>query len=237
MPIRLLGRDDLMPQIEVLYRQISDLIKIIDSAEAASVPAERRNHVLLAMAAISRCRSLLLGSLELHRAGRTDIIGVPVRALLEVWYFGVIALLGDDADLRRLAEDHRHWKNDLAKHVPGVRCNGGEAGRFSVFQRAKRADQLLAEMEPGPDVAVKYYRLFYAPESLMSAHAGFESLKAYVFEDADGTIGIVSEPEANGVNYGRLYIAFLLTLLLAKWTWDRAGLDSSPFDEIEASAD
>lgn len=219
-----------MPNIDILHQRIWDLVKVIDSAKSA--PAERHNHVLLAMAAISRCRSLLLGALELHRAERTDIVGVLVRALLEVWYFGVIGLLGNDSDLRRLAEDHRYWRNDLAKNLPGVDPDEGEEGKFSVYQRAKRADELLAEMEPGPDVAVMYYKQLYAAESLMSAHAGFESLKVYTFEDEDGEIGIVREPEADGANCGRLQIAFILTLLLAKWTWDRTGLDSVPFDEL-----
>ncbi|MDQ3573420.1 MAG: hypothetical protein M3404_00600 [Actinomycetota bacterium] len=79
--------------------------------------------------------------------------------------------------------------------------------------------------------------IFYAGESLTSAHASFESLKAYVFEDDDGTIGIVHEPEDNSMSYGRLVVAVVLTLLLAKWTWERAGLDSRPFDEIEGIGD
>lgn len=226
-----------MPEIGVVYQHIVDLVKVIDSATTASVPVQRRYHALLAMAALSRCRSLLLGALELHRAGRRDIVGVPIRSLLEVWYFGVITLLGDDDDLRRLAEDHRYWKNQLAKDFPGVESDEGKEARFSVYQRAKRADELLAEMEPGPDVAVEYYRLFYATESLMSAHAGLESLKGYAFEEPDGTIGIIHEPEDDAANYGRLHVAFVLTLLLAKWTWDRAGLDSGAFDELAAQAE
>lgn len=226
-----------MPKIAIIYQRILDLVNVIDSAKAAKVTAQRRSHAFLAMAALSRCRSLLLGALELHRAGRRDIVGVPIRALLEVWYVGVIALLGDDADLRRLAEDHRYWKNQLAKDFPGVEPDEGEETRFSVYQRAKRADELLAKMEPGPDVAVEYYRLFYATESLMSAHAGLESLKDYAFEDPDGTIGIIHEPENDAANYGRLHVAFVLTLLLAKWTWDRTGLDSGAFDELAAQAE
>lgn len=221
-----------MPEMDILNWRIRELVKVIDSAKAVTVPVERYSHVLLAMAAISRCRSLLLGARELHRAGGPDIVGVPVRALLEVWYFGVIALLGDSADLGRLAEDHRYWGNDLAANVPGVDLDEGEARQFSVYKRAKRADELLADMEPGPNIAVEYYRTFYAAESLMSAHAGWESLKAYVIEDSEGAISIVREPDSNGANYARLHVGFVLTLLLAKWTWEKAGLDSSPFDEI-----
>lgn len=218
---------------EVVRRQIRDLVEIIDSAGTARVPVERHDHVVLAMAAISRCRSLLLGAVALDRAGRADIVGVPVRALIELWYFGVIALLGDDDDLRRLEEDYRYWKNDLAKQFPGVNRDEGAEAKFSVHQRAKRADELVVEIGQPAGVALEYYRVLYASESLTSTHAGFESLKTYVFEDEEGRLGIVRDPGDDNLTHGRLRIAVVLTLLLAKWTWDRAGLDSSRFDEVE----
>ncbi|HUF83908.1 MAG TPA: hypothetical protein VMQ81_04865 [Acidimicrobiia bacterium] len=65
------------------------------------MPDERHDHVLLAFAALARCGSLPLGIVDLDRAGRRDIVGVTVRAPVEVWYFGVIALLGTDDDLDR----------------------------------------------------------------------------------------------------------------------------------------
>lgn len=221
-----------MTKSEIVYQKIERLVSVIDSAEVAHVSAERHDHVLLAMAAISRCRSLLLGTLELHRAGRRDILGVLVRSLLEAWYFGVIALLGDKADLDRLEKDHRYWKNDLAKRFPGVEPDEGDVGKFSVYQRATRADELLLGIGQPSGVALQYYQLFYAGESLTSAHAGFQSLDAYVFEEG-GIIGIVREPEDDDINQGRLNIAMILTILLVKWTWDRAGIDSRPLEEIE----
>lgn len=87
--------------------------------------------MLNAYAALSRCRSLLLGSVALVEAGRADTVGVPIRALLEVFYFGVIVLLGDDSDLDRLAADYRYWKNELASEFD-VEPVEGEEGKFSV---------------------------------------------------------------------------------------------------------
>ncbi len=148
-----------MADIASVNRQMKAVVAVIDAAGAARVPVERHNHVLLAMAAVSRCRSLLLGAFDLHGAGRSDIVGVPVRALLEVWYLGVIALLGDEGDLRRLEQDHRYWKNDLAKHFPGVEPDKGKQVKFSVYQRATRADELLEQL--GQErTAVEYYRIF-----------------------------------------------------------------------------
>ena len=124
-----------MPDIDVVYRRATALVGLIDSAEAVQVPPERPAHALAAIAAVSRSRSLLLGIVDLDKRGRADVVGVLVRALLEVWYFGVIALLGTKADLARLEADYRYWKNDLAKSMsmrtsPGVTRLGG-AGRRS----------------------------------------------------------------------------------------------------------
>lgn len=223
-----------MPSIEDAYRQAGAVVTTIEGAESAHVPAERHTNVLSAMAAVSRCRSLLLGILDLDRAGRADLVGVLLRAELEAWYFGVIALLGDDADLERLKADHRHWKNELAKALPGVDLDVGDQATFSVHQRARRADELLPQVGEPSGNAIEWYRTIYAAESLTGAHAGFESLKPYVFEDPDGTIGIVHEAEIDErLRYGRLRIAAVLAALLAKWTWERASLDGSRFDKIE----
>jgi hypothetical protein len=227
-----------VPDIEAAYRQGLEVVQLIESATTAHVPADRHAQALSAMAAVSRCRSLLLGTIALDRAGRGDLLGVPLRALLEVWYFGVIALLGEASDLDRLEADHRHWKNELAKALPGVAPEAGPEQRFSVWQRAKRADQLVAQIGEPRGLAVEWYREMYAAESLLSAHAGFSTLHPYVFEDTEGTIGVVHEPDVDeGVRYGRLRIAAVLTALLAKWTWDRVGLDGGRFDDIEGLGD
>jgi hypothetical protein len=222
-----------MKDVEKVHRQVADVVGIIDSATSAHVPAEHHDHVLLAFAALSRCRSLLLGTVELDRAGRHDILGVTVRALVEIWYFGVIALLGTDDDLEKLEQDHRFWKNDLAEQLPDVTPEEGPTKKFSVHARAKRADVLLAANGQPPGVALEIYKTFYAAESLTNAHAGFESLKAYVVEGPDNTLGIVAQPEPDGTRYGRLRMAVIMTTLLAKWTWEHAGLESSPFDELD----
>lgn len=227
-----------MPDIEDAYRQADAVVQIIDSAGPAHIPVERAVHALAAVASVSRCRSLLLGIVLQDQAGRADIVGVDLRALLESWYFGVIALLGTAADLDRLEEDHRYWKNELAKALPGVESESGSVSKFPVFQRAKRADELLPEVDEAEGKAVEWYRTIYAIESLTNSHASLETLKPYLLEEDDGTIGIVHEPQIDeGLRYGRIRIAAVLTSLLAKWTWARVGLDPEPFDEIEGLGD
>jgi hypothetical protein len=175
----------------------------------------------------------LLGIIDLDKRGRADVVGVLVRALLEVWYFGVIALLGDKADLDRLEADYRYWKNDLSKSMSGISPEPEPGATFSMYKRALRADELLTEMGEQEGISLSWYREYYAAESLTSAHAGFESLKPYGCEEADGTIGIVHAPEtAEDLRYGRILFGNALTLLLAQWTWDRVGLNGSAFDEI-----
>jgi hypothetical protein len=221
-----------MSTVDDVHEQAKALVAILDSAGTVQVPIERHSHTLLAFAAVSRCRSLLLGTIELDRSGRSDILGVTVRALVEVWYFGVIALLGTDDDLVRFEQDHRYWKNDLAKQFHGVQPDDRPVKKFSVYERAKRADELVRGVGQPAGVALDVYRGLYAGESLTSAHAGYESLKSYVAEQPDGTIGVVREPEPDSAHYHRLRMALVLTAYLAKWTWEEAGLDSARFDEL-----
>lgn len=97
---------------------------------------------------------------------------------------------------------------------------------------------MLGQIGESQDSALDWYRTIYAAESLVNAHAGYESLKPYVFEDEDGLIGVVHEPDSDErLRYGRLRIAAVLAALLAKWTWDRVGLQGSVFDDIEGLGD
>ncbi|MCU1355896.1 MAG: hypothetical protein JWM89_1314 [Acidimicrobiales bacterium] len=215
------------------HREAGKLLAILESASSARVPAERQTHCVTALAAVARARSLLIGTVALDEAGRADLLGITVRALLEVWYFGVVALLGDDADLQRLEDDHRYWKNALAEALPGVEPDPGSTATFSVFARATRADELLLSIGEPAGLAVEWYRELYAGESLSHAHAGIESLSPYVVEAADGSVAIEAEPEVDeGLRYGRIRVATILTALLAKWTWERVGLDAAAFDEL-----
>lgn len=227
-----------VPDIEDAYRQAREVIEIIDAAESARLTVDRFRHGLTSMAAVSRCRSLLLGVIRLDETGRADLVGVLLRALLEVWYFGVIALLGDASDLERLEADHRFWRNHLARALPGIAPQPGPDETFSIRQRAIRADELVIEIGEPAGSTLEWYQTIYASESLTNAHAGFESLRPYVFEDPDGTIGIVHETVVDeGLRYGRLRLATVMTALLAKWTWDRVGLNGAAFDEIEGLGD
>jgi hypothetical protein len=223
-----------MPGIHEAYRRALDVIAVIESAESATAPIEQRARALTAMAAVARCRSLLLAIIDLDRAGRGDVVGVMVRALLEVWYFGVIVVLGTDDDFERLHADHRYWKNELAKSMPGIDAEPGATKRFSVWGRAQRVDELVVGIGEQQGVALNWYRSYYAAESLSAAHAGFEALKPYVFEDADGGLGIVHNVVvAEDLRYGRLQAAAIWTLLLAKWAWPTVGLPDDAFDAID----
>jgi hypothetical protein len=104
-----------------------------------------------------------------------------------------------------------------------LRASAGEASR-----RASHRGQ-----QPG--LAVQYYKVFYAGESLSGAHAGFQSLNRYVIVEDDGTIGIVREPEDDPLSYGRLRTAVVLTSLLAKWRWGELDLTATPSTTLRAS--
>lgn len=223
------GEPDLQ-RAHLLARQV---LAAIETPTAARMPLERQIHCRVALASIARGRSLLLGVLDLDRAGRADIVGVLTRSLLEVWYFGVLALLGEQRDLDRLEQDHRYWKNDLAQTLSGVGQEPGPTRRFSVYQRAKRVDELLLSIGQ-PAGAVDYYRQLYAAESLTTAHASIQSMMPYAVLLEDGTIGIQHDPaEEPRLRYGRIMISAVLLATLAKWTWERTDIDSGPLDAIE----
>ena len=224
-----------MKDVADAHRQAHAVIAAIESVGAtAHVPVERYVHQISGFAAVARCRALLLSVLILDDAGRADVIGVTLRALLEAWYFGVVATLGTDADIDKFDQDHRYWKNDLASHLPGVIPEPGPVNKFSVFKRAQRSDELLAEIGETPGGAVEQYKVLYAAESLTSAHASFESMKRYVIEGDDGVVGIVQESDADeSSRYGRIRMAAVLTALLAKWVFKRGDLDATVFDRID----
>lgn len=210
---------------------------VIETAPAAKVPSDRYPYGIVALAAVSRLRAQLLGLIALDDAGRFDMLGLVVRQMFEHWYVGALAILGDQRDLDRLEADHRYWKNELAKHLPGRDPEPGPASKFSVWQRAKRCEELLHDLDDlgtlseGP---VCWYRTLYAGESLTTAHAGYETLKHHVVELQDGRVGIVIEPQDGAdLRVGRLLLGTTLLAVLAKLVWNRVGLDSTKFDELD----
>lgn len=226
-----------IPDVAEACRQAQDVLTVLEQPATATVPTERRTHIFAAMAATVRCRALLRSVVHLVEVGRTDTIGLETRALLEMWYFGVVTLLGDQVDLDRFEADYRYWKNDLAKKI-GQAAESGPSKQFSVWDRAKRADVLLSAIGERSDTAVNLYYQLFSGESLLNAHASFQSINRYAFEDDHGVIGVVLEPEVDaGYVYGQIRMAAVLTALLARWTYERAGLDASPFDEIDGLGD
>jgi hypothetical protein len=225
------------PDVADACRQAHAVLTVVEQPATARVPSDRHPQMLAAMAATARCRALLRSIVHLVEVGRADTVGIETRALLEMWYFGVLTLLGEQVDLDRLEADYRYWKNDLAKKM-GQAEESGPSKQFAVWERAKRADALLTAAGEQPGTAVALYRELFSGESLLNAHASFQSINRYSFEADDGVVGIVLEPEIDvGYVYGQIRLAAVLTALLAKWTYERAGLDASPFDEIDGLGD
>jgi hypothetical protein len=226
-----------VPDVAEACRQAQDVLTLVEQPVTARVPSERHSHMLAAMAATARCRALLCSIVHLAEVGRTDTLGLETRALLEVWYFGVITLLGEQVDLDRLEADYRYWKNDLAKKI-GQAKESGPSKQFAVWDRAKRANELLSAIGEQPNTAVELYHALFSGESLLNAHASFQSIHRYAFENDDGVVGVVLEPEVDaGHAYGQIRMATVLTALLAKWTYERAGLESGRFDEVDGLGD
>jgi hypothetical protein len=214
------------------------VVSAIEAPRTLFIPEEREVHCLGALAALARIRALLLSIVHLDEVGRHDVVGLDLRAMLEVWYFGLISLLGTPEDLERLEADHRFWRNRLSTKMQGITSDEGAEKTFPVSQRAVRAGELLLEVGEPTGATVDWYQNFYAAESLLSAHAGFTALKPYLTRHPEGGVGIVHDPPASDeARAMRIEMGALMATLLAKHTWARIGLDPSPFDKIGLGQD
>lgn len=222
-----------MVDVDAAQRTCYEVVAALSHADRARIAEDREIHVRAALAALARIRALLISLLAIERSGRPDVVGVILRTMLEVWYFGVIVLLGDDEDLTRLESDHRHWKNEFAKNGPGVSLEPGDTRKFSVWARAKRAGELMPLVGQNADRPVEWYREMYAGESLVSTHAGPSSLGSYLFVD-DDVIGIKFDPEVDGaLRFGRLLLAAGLASMLGCWVYERAGIDPAELNAVD----
>lgn len=224
---------DAVVNVEAARRACDEVIAALSRADRARIDADREVHVRAGITALARLRALLISVVAVDRAERPDVVGVVLRAMLEVWYFGVIVLLGDEDDLARLDADNRYWKNEFAKYRAGVEAEAGDAKKFSVWQRARRAGELMAEVREDPASPVEWYREMYAGESLVNAHAGPSSLGSYLFI-VDDVVGVNFDPDVDeGLRYGRLLLASGLAVMLGRWVYERAGIDTADLDRIE----
>jgi hypothetical protein len=222
-----------MPDIEAARRTCDETVSALSRAESARIPVDRVVHVRSGLAALARCRALLIGIVALDRVDRADIVGVLLRAMLEAWYLGVITLLGDEHDLEKLQADNRYWKNRFAESRDGISPESGPEKTFSVWDRAKRASELMTIVGEDPNGPLEWYRDLYAGESLTNAHASASSMSPYLLEDPSGTIGIHHDPEpAEDLRYGRLLLAAALAVTLGRWTYERSAIDTSELNAI-----
>lgn len=221
------------PDLSAGWKVCGLAIAALEPETQATVPVDRAPHVRAAFTAVARCRALLIGIVDLDRADRADVVGVLLRAMLEAWYFGVIVLLGDEDDLERLDADNRFWGNRLAVALD-MDPEDGRTGKFSVYDRACRAGELVQSVGENSEAPVEWYRELYAGESLTSAHAGPTSMSAYLQPTPDGNLAVNLDPELDvGLRYGRLLLGATLCVTLARWTYQRAGLDTSALDAID----
>lgn len=227
-----------MSDVEAARLTCDAVVAALSRAESARIPADREVHVRSGLAALARCRALLIGAVDLDRVGRADVVGVVLRAMLEAWYFGVIVLLGDEDDLKRLEADNRYWKNDFAKDRPGITAEPGDAKTFSVKARARRAGELMHLVGQNPDDPLEWYREMYAGESLTNAHASPSSIGPYLFVDDSGVVGVNHDPEIDkGLRFGRLLLVAGLSSTLGRWVYERSGIDPTEIAEIDFPVD
>jgi len=233
--------------------RVREVLAVLDDHNGylSSPPGRLRRH--LAAAGLGRCRALLESVCILCEHGRTDTLGVLVRAIFEVWLVALYTLhKGKDDDdesvIIELRKDYEHhastivdkvglgpsarakvdgWKADTLKRQPPGTKPPPQKLRYDKI--AEQLTDILPGLDPSQshqDVAGWYDRL-YRGESTYSAHPGLGLLLRYVKWGKEGAQNTVI------ANPGRTFpaqerIAAMLTIILAQHVYQAFGIVADP---------
>ena len=198
-------------------------------------PTARAPHHGLALGSIARAHGLLASMTVLEVQGRRDALGVLNRAIFEVWLLGLVVHLGDESDLEKIDSDDAHFRNKLAKQLPGLVEPVAAVGHpWPVFQRAERLGELFAARGLDATVPTTWYRSLYAIESLNGAHAGLDSLRRHLDVGAE-KVAIIFSPDEGSAGLAHLASGAHLAGMLAQMIYNDLGLDTTTLSELAAS--
>jgi hypothetical protein len=196
------------------------------------VPTEQdRMDLVVALAAVARCRRLLAGIVVLFDGGLEDVFGVLSRALFETWLVCMYALLGGEEAMERLvSQQDRHLKPIL--EILGE-DRDDEGRRFPVEQMARQVSHLMKTGRlPDPQFAMEAYNVLYRWESYRNAHGGLGSVEGHVEHRADGVALLRKRPEEDANVRHRLFVAVALFVSAAQVVAIHTGLDHEVLDQL-----
>ena len=193
-----------------------------------------------AAACLARCNRLLAATVDLYRTGYPDVIGLPLRSLLECWILGMYYLLAPDEAMTVITAGHvyqlaqfddtwgdpaRAWHEELPD-IAGKRINWR-----SVFDRV---GELAQQQKIAGFTAERLYAVLYRIDSHTDVHGGIGAFGGHV--DGGGTPvlsirEIRRDPDAGIL---RIRIGGWLLLRLAKMVAAEFGLSTADLGRFES---
>jgi hypothetical protein len=194
---------------------------------------------------LARCSRLLSAMVELRRLGYSDVVGLPLRSLLECWYLGMYTLFAPGEAIELLRGAHLYqlghlddsWEG-LAKSVEEWKAIGPPVNPKSINWADLRdcVGALLVEHgeEGARNTSERLYEVLYRSESAMSVHAGIGTLIGHMDPGETGVLGLLEvrkEPEDGEV---RIRSAASLVGTLAHFVARTFGFGTARIEKVAA---
>jgi hypothetical protein len=191
-----------------------------------------------AAAALARCNRLLRAMILLRDAGYPDVVGLPVRSLLEGWYLGMYLLLAPDEALSAINASHLYQLEHLDESWGEMTTGWDDLPVTSKLLKWKelsdRLNQLLEQSGNTTATAERLYEVLYRIESLMSIHGGLGTFSGHVVGGDGVTLSIREVRQEVEDGEMRIRAAASLVGTLARGVADSFGLSTVELSRLEA---
>lgn len=202
------------------------------SGEPEFLISPETGNLMIALAAVKRCRRLMMGLIALIKADVPDVIGITLRTLYECWLVGIYALIGGEESLEALLHQRDfHMKKLVA--VLGEETDEFDDGKnLPVFRMAERVTELLKERKhPNANFAINAYQTLYRFESYNSTHGGLGSIIGHIDENDERRLIHEVRPEDDAGIRHRFLTGIALLVSIGQMSAMDAGL---PHEELDA---
>jgi hypothetical protein len=191
-----------------------------------------------AAACLARCNRLLSSMIALRSAGYPDVIGLPLRSLLECWYLGIYSLVAPDEAFRVINAGHAHQLGRFDETWPAPSTEWEEISpnpKPIIWKTLSTRVEQLAHDHLHARVSVdRLYEVLYRIESLTSVHGGLGVITGHVEGAGTATLSILElrrEPSASEL---RIRMGASLLEILAQAVAIEFGLSTIEIERLSA---
>lgn len=205
---------------------------------ANSVPGRQVDdpYLLNALAALVRCRSLLLSAMNDVRTGVVDLVSADCRLLFEAFVVGMYVLLAGVEGARRLVlheERERYFINKYNDwEVERAASEDRREDELKFWEMCKTLDELSEDSEESTFFRSAYNGL-YRPGSYLDIHPRLQGLGLYV-DVGDETVRLARNGDDEAAT-GRLRMAMTLVLGLMGEVYERCGVDPTAHLQLRSA--